>query len=205
MRFNLVVLFVILLSFSSCGREEKTVYDFPLEQSLKSDKEVSLNKELLAPYLMCSYDSTLCLIDWTANPMVHVYNMNTGKEMVAFGNKGMGPDDFLSISQMYVDISKRSLVLYDQSLQTISSFQIDSLAQGSLSKIDCVSAPKLGMNRVYAYSDSIFYGSGTFESGLIAKCNQKEILNQYLPFPQTEQAVNRDVNYLLFRSYYEAG
>ena len=39
----------------------------------------------------------------------------------------------------------------------------DSLAQGSLSKIDCVSAPKLGMNRVYAYSDSIFYGSGTFE------------------------------------------
>lgn len=55
------------------------------------------------------------------------------------------------------------------------------------------------MNRVYAYSDSIFYGSGTFESGLIAKCNQKEILNQYLPFPQTEQAVNRDVNYLLFQ------
>ena len=100
MRFNLVVLFVILLFFSSCGREEKTVYDFPLEQSLKSDREVSLNKELLAPYLMCSYDSTLCLIDWTANPMVHVYNMNTGKEMVAFGNKGMGPDDFLSISQM---------------------------------------------------------------------------------------------------------
>ena len=74
---------------------------------------------------MCSYDSTLCLIDWTANPMVHVYNMNTGKEMVAFGNKGMGPDDFLSISQMYVDMGKRSLVLYDQSLQTISSFQID--------------------------------------------------------------------------------
>ena len=199
MRFNLVVFWVILLSFSSCSREEKTVYDFPLEQSLKSDKEVSLNKELLAPYLMCSYDSTLCLIDWTANPMVHVYNMNTGKEMVAFGNKGMGPDDFLSISQMYVDMGKRSLVLYDQSLQTISSFQIDSLAQGSLSKIDCVSAPKLGMNRVYAYSDSIFYGSGTFESGLIAKCNQKEILNQYLPFPHTEQAVNRDVNYLLFQ------
>ena len=42
MRFNLVVLFVILLSFYSCGREEKTVYDFPLEQSLKSDKEVKL-------------------------------------------------------------------------------------------------------------------------------------------------------------------
>ena len=36
---------------------------------------------------------------------------------------------------------------------------------------------------------------------------QKEILNQYLPFPHTEQAVNRDVNYLLFQggSYYEAG
>jgi len=52
-----------------------------------------------------------------------------------------------------------------------------------------------------------FYGSGTFESGLIAKCNQKKVLNQYLPFPQTEQAVNRDVNYLLFQggSYYEAG
>ena len=46
MRFNLVVFWVILLSFSSCSREEKTVYDFPLEQSLKSDKEVSLNKEL---------------------------------------------------------------------------------------------------------------------------------------------------------------
>ena len=26
-----------------------------------------------------------------------------------------------------------------------------------------------------------------------------EVLNQYLPFPQTEQAVNRDVNYLLFQ------
>ena len=94
----------------------------------------------------------------------------------------MGPDDFLSISQMYVDMGKRSLVLYDQSLQTISSFQIDSLAQGSLSKIDCVSAPKLGMNRVYAYSDSIFYGSGTFESGLIAKCNQKEIFKSISSF-----------------------
>ena len=88
-------------------------------------------------------------------------------------------EGFYEICGFYSRLSN-TLILYDQSLQTISSFRIDSLAQGSLSKIDCVSAPKLGMNRVYAYSDSIFYGSGTFESGLIAKCNQKEILNQYL-------------------------
>ena len=84
MRFNLVVLFVILLSFFSCGKKETAVYDFPLEQSLKSDKEVSLNKELLAPYLMCSYDSTLCLIDWTANPMVHIYIPNVCRYGQAF-------------------------------------------------------------------------------------------------------------------------
>ena len=59
-----------------------------------------------------------------------------------------------------VDMGKRSLVLYDQSLQTISSFQIDSLAQGSPSKIDCVSAPKLGMNRYMLIRIPYFTGVG---------------------------------------------
>ena len=59
MRFNLVVLFVILLSFYSCGREEKTVYDFPLEQSLKSDKEVIVNN-VLGVTIIAFQTSTNC-------------------------------------------------------------------------------------------------------------------------------------------------
>lgn len=171
-----VFIFLIVFLFSSCKKRENENYEAPIFINQEYlDVEV-INDDFMfkAISFICTYDSLLIVGDCFINPVVHVFNKNSGDFIVSEGKIGAGPGELVIPTDISFDHKNGQIFIHDAGKKAFISFDINDLIATGKPVIEEIRFDnnQLVINHSYYLQDSLFISRNGLEEIVLGTKNQ---------------------------------
>ena len=155
---KIICVFLIISLSNSCVYKDN--YEAPIFNNQESLVVEIINDDFMFRSIdfMCTYDSLLIVCDRFIDPVVHVFNKNSGDLINSIGKMGQGPGELVIPTNVSFDHKNGRVFIYDTGKDAIISFDINNAISAKMPTIEEIrfNNNQAVINYSYYLRDSLF-------------------------------------------------
>lgn len=145
---NIVITLAIFISLCSCSNDHSLdMLTFDTSVELTTDRISTVNPMITYPYDMFVTENYIYVLSLSYHKWLHCYDRFTGRYINSFVDRGRGPGELLTCTDLHYDNESGIVCLYDRDLEKMLSLKV-SEEQPYLSLVE---------ENNYAEIDSAFF------------------------------------------------
>lgn len=169
-----IIYFIIFLSlFSCCVNKKKKINEiFQQSSSLEHKKTIDDKTYLIGSAgKMLIVDSILIALDYSAQPILHLFDIKNNIYINGMGEKGQGPNEFLHPASL-IHFSTNSFLIYDLLDNTLKKIWLDSLMAGNVFYEKIMNFNSISNSFVFPTAYDNYIAFGLYESNMFKLIDQ---------------------------------
>lgn len=175
----------IFLSLLSCSKNNMKINEIFQQSSLLQHKKMIDDKTYLigSSGKMLIVDSILIALDYSAQSVLHLFDIKNNIYINGLGKKGQGPNEFLHPASLTY-FSHKSFLVYDLLDNTLKKISIDSLMSGNVFYEKLINFDSISNSFVFPTAYNNYIAFGLYESNMFKLIDQQNNeIGSFIDFP----------------------
>lgn len=184
-----VIYFILLVSLFSCVDKKQKINDiFQYSTFLQYNKKIDDKTYLIGSSgKMLIVDSILIVLDYSAQSVLHLFDIKNNIYIDGIGKKGQGPNEFLYPTSL-IHYSSDSFLIYDLLANTLKKTSLDSLMAGSVFNEKIIDFNSISNSLVFPTAYNNYVAFGLYESNMFKLIDQhSNDIGYFADFPIKNQ------------------
>lgn len=156
----------------SCESHQHSLRDIFVESKDLQAKQVEFEVDSIQnPFLMRYVDGKLIMCNVFTSSLLTVFDWKSGKYLGNFGDKGLGPDEFINFNAMSVLGNK--LGVYDNNKREFLFLSLNDSLPFNYATIKIEEDENIIPTNIYALAENLFLATGLIKKGRFALFNNE--------------------------------